>query len=35
MMGGYQQSSFAKPPNYYGSRGNRLEDEFSGKEIER
>jgi dystroglycan 1 len=32
MIGGYQQSSFAKPPNYYGSRGNRLEDEFSESE---
>jgi neurexin len=32
MMGGYQQSSFAKPPNYYGSRGNRLEEDFSESE---
>jgi len=32
MGGGYQQSSFAKPPNYFGSRGNRLEDDFSESE---
>ena len=26
-MGGYQQNSFGRPPNYYGG---RMDEEFSG-----